>query len=524
MASFGSTVLFGNNEDWFTPHHRYWAEPSREGRYGVWYLGDNDLHLQGAVNEKGLALDGNGLPEAPLNPHPERSLAQDGILTTMMREAATVEEAVVIAETYNWGSYLAGQVLLADSTGDAVVISAGADGELAFTRKPPGDGFLASTNFNRANPKNRYGSYPGWRYETAIEMLDQIQGEADLTVDTFRSILDATHQEGLDSPTIYSNVIDLRHGMIYLYYGHQYDEVVTLDVAEEIASASMPTRIRDLFSQETRERAERGLPKDWETIETWTPVGWGWLLLTALSLAYVILSFVIRVRPSIRTILAWVAMVTTFGPIGLAAYLLSRRKAQGGDPWRRAMATTICRMAGYVLWITFVFVYIIVIMRNFKFEIEFGSILLLTYVLPFVLGLLILAAPLAASRLGIKYWQAVRRAILTEFISINLAFVGIFYALQILVDWWFPEVTDVSSPVFWFMMAIAAVVGAILLYPFDFWMARREFLNWPAWLSFGDKAAERVTALPTLRNAWGALTLSLALFAGSLGLVAIIMN
>jgi hypothetical protein len=59
--------------------------------------------------------------------------------------------------------------------------SAGADGELVFTHKPRGDGFLVSTNFNVANPANSF-SYPCWRYDTARErlagLLDQGDGVA----------------------------------------------------------------------------------------------------------------------------------------------------------------------------------------------------------------------------------------------------------------------------------------------------------------------------------------------------------
>lgn len=65
------------------------------------------------------------------------------------------------------------QVHLADATGDAVVISAGKDGELAFTRKQKGDKYLISTNFNVANPENCY-NYPCWRYDIGAEMMDEI--------------------------------------------------------------------------------------------------------------------------------------------------------------------------------------------------------------------------------------------------------------------------------------------------------------------------------------------------------------
>ncbi len=179
------------------------------------------------------------------------------LINMVMQQAATVEEALAILRRYDWGGTVAWQMLLADATGDAVVVGAGPEGELAFTRKSSGDGFLVSTNFNRANPDNRLGSYPCPRYEKAVAMLGRIQTESDLTVEALRAIVDAVHVEGAGVNTLYSNVMDLRRGTIYLYYWHQYGEMVTLDVAKEIAQATKPTPLRDLFSRQTVEQAER---------------------------------------------------------------------------------------------------------------------------------------------------------------------------------------------------------------------------------------------------------------------------
>ncbi len=254
-ASFGTTVLYGNNEDYNIPTTYYWVRPSGDGKYGGLYLGFDDRYAQGGINEKGLAFDYNALPEAPLTPHPDR-VARRGIMRHIHETCATVEEAVAVARQHNWGTSLRWQVLLADATGDAVVISAGSDGELAFTRKPPGDGYLASTNFNRANPGNAYNRGRCWRYDTAVRMLGRIESEADLTVEYFASILDSVHVESATGNTLYSNVFDLKHGLVHLYYWHQFDEVVTLDVAEELAQGSRTTRLRDLFSEETVKRAD----------------------------------------------------------------------------------------------------------------------------------------------------------------------------------------------------------------------------------------------------------------------------
>ena len=275
-ASIEDKVLFGNNEDGKNQNTCYWIEPGDNENYGCLYLGFENDQLQGGINEKGLCFDANSLPKSKLNPHhelPNPPFAKPPYEkytvwapVTMLRKAATVQEAIEIAGRYqrrNWdrgSSYLSYQVFLADSTGDAVVISAGKDGELAFTRKKSGDGYLVSTNFNRANPGNAW-SYPCWRYNKAIEMLAKIHSENDLTEDYFKSILDSVHVEGATGNTLYSNIFDLRKGIIYLYYWHQYNEVVKLNVKQQLTKGKICVRLSDLFSKETVDKVQTEFQK-----------------------------------------------------------------------------------------------------------------------------------------------------------------------------------------------------------------------------------------------------------------------
>jgi len=255
-ASFGDTVLFGNNEDYTNPETYYWINPPDEENYGGLFFGFDNLFPQGGVNEKGLCYDGNALPPTPMNSHPELPTPPGQFIFLVMQKCSTVEEVINLIQSYYWGDgSLNCQIHFADATGDAVVISASADGEFAFTRKEKRDGYLVSTNFNLANPSNRIGAPPCRRYDTAVAMLEEIRDEDDLTIAYFKSILDAVHTESSSVNTQYSNIFDLRNGIIYVYYFHQFDEVVELNLAEELARGAHSAPIRDLFSQETVDKA-----------------------------------------------------------------------------------------------------------------------------------------------------------------------------------------------------------------------------------------------------------------------------
>jgi predicted choloylglycine hydrolase len=258
--SKGSSVFFGNNEDWKDPNIFLWTKQPTDSTYGVIYLGYQDLFPQGGINEKGLAFDANSLPGIKLKEHRELLKPYQAIVNTyIMQKCATVEEAIRMAKSYDWsqsfGGVLRGQFMLADSTGDAVVISADQNGEIAFTRKPNGDGYFVSTNFNRAYPENKFGSGQCERYSTATKMLESAFEQEKISVEILTDVLNEVHEEGRNLNTLYSNIFDLKKGKIYLYYWHQFDEVFEINVANWISLKTEPTPIENLFKKETVDKA-----------------------------------------------------------------------------------------------------------------------------------------------------------------------------------------------------------------------------------------------------------------------------
>lgn len=107
------------------------------------------------------------------------------------------------------------QIHIADATGDAVVLSAGYDGELAITRKPSGNGYHISTNFNLANPGN---GTKGWRYETATTMLEKLAASPDLKIGSAGEVLDSVHLENLTTNTLGQTIAGGSEARIAKFY------------------------------------------------------------------------------------------------------------------------------------------------------------------------------------------------------------------------------------------------------------------------------------------------------------------
>lgn len=93
---------------------------------------------------------------------------------------------------------------------------------------------------------------PCWRYNTATEMLDTINHEDNLTVESFRNILKAVHQGGTYA-TKYGNIFDLKNRDIYIYKNFNFNEVVVLNLNEKLSEGEERyTTLDDLFDQEVQ--------------------------------------------------------------------------------------------------------------------------------------------------------------------------------------------------------------------------------------------------------------------------------
>ncbi len=240
-------MFFGNNEDyrlwgiylWFVPAQTIWTPSSSHSTYGAVFFGfdnnDDDLvdgYPQGGMNDQGLCMDGNGLSMYSLNPHPERDSVYCSLMAQVLWECATVEDVVTWFQNHQLGTQMNYQLHYADATGDAVVISAGPNQELAFTRIGANP-CLVSANINVADPARDV--YDCWRYSTAITMLLSISSESTLTPHACRDILDAVHQDGTYA-TKYSNVFDCVTRDIHLWYDRDYTNGITLNLDAELAA------------------------------------------------------------------------------------------------------------------------------------------------------------------------------------------------------------------------------------------------------------------------------------------------
>lgn len=235
-AANRSLVLVGNNEDGDNPFTRVWFLPAGKGKLGRMYVGFDNLAPQGGMNERGLWFDAFAAAPLDVAHPPGKPAASLVILDEVMSRYATVEEVIRHYESHD-RSFLRSAVLMyADASGDSVVIEPG-----AIVRKK--GRYQVQTNFHQSLPKPEYQCD---RFRIATGMLDRA-GD-DISVDLFRRILAAAHSEGKDA-TLYSNIYDLKHRVMYLYNFHNFESVVKFDLAAELKKGQRILEIPALFPE-----------------------------------------------------------------------------------------------------------------------------------------------------------------------------------------------------------------------------------------------------------------------------------
>lgn len=218
-AAMNGEVLAAGNEDYENPFVRVWFNPPSKERYGSVCFGFPDLQAQQAMNEHGLFFDftaQEGIDPSKLN---LKNPYHGDLFFEILGKCKNIDEVLAYLKDHDY-TYKS-QATVADATGRSLVINAGIIVEKTGA-------YQVNTNFNIGNLKGH--NYNCWRYDLADKELSETTV---ISVDYFKKLLKQTHQQG-QYGTMYSNIYDLKRGLIYVYLYRNFDEVYTIDLKNEL--------------------------------------------------------------------------------------------------------------------------------------------------------------------------------------------------------------------------------------------------------------------------------------------------
>lgn len=217
------------------------------------------------------------------------------------------------------------------------------------------------------------------------------------------------------------------------------------------------------------------------------------LLLTAWSLS-VVVSFGLaafdlwRTRPAPHGArMVWLLAIGFLGPVGLLAYWISGRQPAGGrledraSPARRALGSASWATAGNLLG--GIGVVALLLYLPLVFDMFLALKVAVTFFIPFSVGGLTLAVSRWLSRSDPVYQASYRHPMFAEAVSTCLVLTGAFPVVNLvsqrwLTPWAAPFGFDLFHLPLWGALCLAAVVGAIVTYPFHLWMILRDVIAW----------------------------------------------
>jgi hypothetical protein len=507
--SKGDSVFFGGNDDYINSDSYFWVEQGDSSRYGVVWIGTPDNPQQG-INEKGLAYDSNGLPRFDVNPHPERIPVNGeyhNYCMQIMHECSTVEGVIDWVNEHQRYPYMHDQMHFADATGDAVIISTGKDGEMVFTRKVTGDGFLVSTNFNVAYPSNGY-SYPCWRYELANEVMGNlINKEEPVNREDIVSIMDAVHEEGA-SWTIETMIVDLVNGILYIYYFYQYDRPAVLNIHDELSNPREPGPLSSLFPEDVRQEAARRYNKNNAGLRINKSVGLIWPVTVSLC---IFLLFTMSAAYK-KSLIFWLPAVIVLGPLALIIRIVTEKRGSS-SLYSIPLIETLGNLIPIV--ISFTMVLTILIIRMLSGSISWQFQVLTMFVLPIIIGLLFHSLFLAPS-FNSNYIKFIANRSVQIIITTLLALGGIIpVALPLVNSNLSMSLIIPLSPytviTCWAFIVLGAFAGGLFIFLYELWAVKRGFHAWA-----GFNAGDAEVSTPPFHKIWWWLIISALIFIAGL--------
>ncbi len=239
----GKTMV-GNNEDYWNPNTRIWFEKGSAGKYGVAYVGFDNFWPQGGMNEAGLVFDGFSMDYLAIKDTLGKMSLNTNFLKEIMEKYSNVEEVKKYFANHNLSGLETSMYLFIDKTGKCLVVQ----GDSLITGN---NQYYILSNFYPSQVKNESEIDIPF-YHKAKRLMES---NKNTSISFCSSVMDTMHQErDWGAGTMYTTLYDLKEGIIYLYFFHDYKHVAKFNLKEELAKGDHILIMPKLFSENKKGR------------------------------------------------------------------------------------------------------------------------------------------------------------------------------------------------------------------------------------------------------------------------------
>jgi hypothetical protein len=239
LATKDGVVLAGHNEDMPGSNHMVNFIPAASGHFGCCSISWGADWTVCGVNDQGLFLGDESLSRTGWSRDPAKADYPGNPRLEILQTCATVADVQRFFETHNISLLDELSFPIADRNGSSKIVEY-ANGKVQFVTEKTW--YQVSTNFLRTlHPGD---VVPSRRFYIAKNMLEDA---TELSVPLIRSVLSATHQEGINVQTIFSCICDLKKGDIYLYFMHDFGKVIMFNLDEQLKKGHQSSKLPSLF-------------------------------------------------------------------------------------------------------------------------------------------------------------------------------------------------------------------------------------------------------------------------------------
>lgn len=266
--------FIGCNEDAWSINANVRMEQGRIGDYGAIYFAHYNGHPlramidQIGMNEMGLMYDGLGIQPKEVQPTPGlKALHFSDLMPLVLRSCATVQEAAAMLRNYDHSILPSAMIFMADQHG----------------------GYLIVENDTIIEGHDPWFAVGNWRMgqcadPSAIPIPRLQRGRALLTAGSGASYEEARDvlktmtacRDRMGEGTLFSVLFEPTTAKAHLYFYHDFSEVVTFDLKEELAKGDRTVDMATLFGPR---------PEYDRLLGYLTPFHHRWLFWTLLALA-----------------------------------------------------------------------------------------------------------------------------------------------------------------------------------------------------------------------------------------------